>query len=182
MLGNDVVWLADPHNVGRHADLLLVRRVLTPRERLLVQVATDPDRMLWSLWAAKEAAFKAWSRDQRGLKFSPSLFEVVPNPTLGSATVTLGNQSLPVVWEQGPDWVHALAAENPLIVMVRVEKHQGPHESEAVRDLALLVCAELGYAPGTIEETPPLYRPGVGDPLVISLDGPYSAVAVPYLR
>ncbi len=179
-VGNDLVWLEDPQNKGRYADLLLVRRVLTPKERLLVQVSADPDRMLWSLWAAKEAAFKVFCRDVSGTVFSPSRFEVDPGRPGTPASVAFGGRALGVAWLQGPDWVHALAAADPASCFAVVEPWEGGDESRAVRDLALRVLREAGFAPGTITGRPPVYRTADGDiPVSLSHDGPYAAVAFP---
>lgn len=64
-VGNDVVDLVDPRCVGKARDERFLARVLTARERTLVAEAVDPDRTLWTLWAAKEAAFKAVSKATR---------------------------------------------------------------------------------------------------------------------
>jgi phosphopantetheine--protein transferase-like protein len=182
VIGNDVVWLADPQNFGRHADVLLVRRILTARERLLVQISHDPDRMLWSLWAAKEAAYKAWSRSSPGAKFSPASFEVVPEPRSKAATVHHEGWSVPVKWDQGPDWVHAVAADGPTVSRVGARSPGAADsggESAAVRALALRLAAEAGWGPGTIEGRPPEFR-GEGSPRLVSLshDGPYLAACL----
>jgi phosphopantetheine--protein transferase-like protein len=178
-IGNDLVWLADPQNLGRHADRLLLQRVLTPAERLLVTISADPDRMLWSLWAAKEAAYKAWSRDEPGAPFSPVSFEVVPEPRKKNATVRRGDWSIPVTWQQGPDWVHAVACDGP--TLSRVEAHSpATDQSLAVRTLALVLAAEAGWGKGTIEERPPVFRgsDGTVHPVSLSHDGLYGAACV----
>lgn len=152
--------------------------MLTPKERLLVQVSADPDRMLWSLWAAKEAAFKALSREVPDLVFSPSRFEVDPGVQDASASVSFENRALGVVWLQGPAWVHALASAEPQLCSAVVELWQGRDESRAVRDLALRALREAGFAPGTIEGRPPVYRTVDAElPVSLSHDGPYAAVA-----
>lgn len=61
-VGNDVVDLRDPRCIGKARDERFLARILTTRERSLVAEAVDPDRALWTLWAAKEAAFKAVSK------------------------------------------------------------------------------------------------------------------------
>jgi len=177
-LGNDLVWLDDPANRGRYADLLLVRRVLTPKERLLVQVSPDPDRMLWSLWAAKEAAFKAVSRVHPGTVFSPSQFEVHPQRTGAQALVHWQSFSWPVVWTQGPDWVHAVVCDSRVGSVVE-RRGEGVDESVAVRELAIRSLAREGLT-GVIEGRPPVFRSEAGEmPVSLSHDGPYVAVAFP---
>ncbi len=60
-VGNDVVDLHDPDNRGKSGDDRFLGRVFTAEERALIAGAAVPDRLLWSLWAAKEAAYKAVS-------------------------------------------------------------------------------------------------------------------------
>lgn len=183
-LGNDVVWLADPANVGRSNDARLLGRILTPTERLLVAVSPDPDFLLWSLWAAKEAAFKAWSRRRQGA-FSPVSFVVEFSPIEGKARVVKGRWSVPVRWTRGPDWVHALAAGDPGSVVVGVERCESDPSSGA-RTLALRLLADAGGPPEALVcDRPPVFRRGSEGwelPLSLSHDGPYVAAAFRWTR
>jgi len=135
--------------------------------------------MLWSLWAAKEAVFKALSRDIPTLVFSPMAFEVDPAVASGIAVVGWGEARLPVFWRQGPDWVHAWVADEPDLVIVQVEKKVGPgSDSDAVRLLAQTGLLAEGYPLGAIEGLPPVYQTNGGRfPVSLSHDGPYLAVA-----
>ena len=147
----------------------------------MVQVTPEPDRMLWSLWAAKEAAYKAWVRLDPTLVFSPSSFEVILDPVSAGATLRRPGhpEALVVRWSQGPDWVHAVAASGNLRVSAVVRPLSG-NESAAVRSLALQALTEAGYPAGTIDGRPPVYRwEGDETPLSLSHDGPYGAVAFP---
>jgi phosphopantetheinyl transferase (holo-ACP synthase) len=71
VLGNDVVDLEEPRSVGKGTDERFVARVLTKGERAGLDRADDPDLELWSLWVAKEAAFKVVSK----LRGTPPVFE-----------------------------------------------------------------------------------------------------------
>lgn len=71
LIGNDVVDLVEPRTVGKAGDRRFVDRVLAAREREGLASAGDPDLELWSLWAAKEAAYKAVSK----LRGEPPVFE-----------------------------------------------------------------------------------------------------------
>ena len=62
VVGNDVVDLSDPRCSEKHADARFLERVFTAAERRTIVEAGEPDLMLWTLWAAKEAAFKALSK------------------------------------------------------------------------------------------------------------------------
>jgi len=170
------VWLADPQNGGRSADKRLLHRVLTAPERLLVAVSPEPDAMLWSLWAAKEAAYKAWSRSHSGL-FSPASFVVEFAPGLLLARVVKGDWSVAVRWTRGPDWVHALAADVPESVVVRVERADG-EPSESVRRLAVREFSGVGGPAARVIGKPPrLVWEGGEQAVSLSHDGPYVAVA-----
>lgn len=62
-VGVDVVDLADPRCAGKAADERFLARVLAEDERAGVALAAgDPDRALWRLWSAKEAAYKVISK------------------------------------------------------------------------------------------------------------------------
>lgn len=72
-IGNDVVDLEHPRCRTRPPDDRLPRRILTSVERAWLEEALDePSRLrrLWSLWAAKETAFKVVSK----LRGSPPVF------------------------------------------------------------------------------------------------------------
>lgn len=143
-------------------------------------MSDDPDRRLWSLWAAKEAVYKALRRADPGLVFSPARFAVEPETAAGRAVVTYGDHRVSVVWAQGPDWVHALAWTGTVKPVFFVEKRpSGTAESDAVRGLAVRELVRAGYGPGKVEDRPPVYREDSGRefPVSLSHDGPYSAVA-----
>jgi phosphopantetheinyl transferase (holo-ACP synthase) len=64
-LGNDVVDLGHRACRDRHGDDRFLDRVLTPDERGWMEAAPERERRrvrLWSLWAAKETAFKVVSK------------------------------------------------------------------------------------------------------------------------
>lgn len=58
-LGNDVVDLRDPANRGKSRDLRFQEKVFHREEREFIHSSADPESALWTLWAAKEAAWKA---------------------------------------------------------------------------------------------------------------------------
>ena len=51
--------LTDPENRRKGNDARYISRILNPRELEMVSSSPDPDTMLWSLWACKEASYKA---------------------------------------------------------------------------------------------------------------------------
>ena len=180
MTGNDVVWLADPDNVGRHHDLRLTSRILTPGEQSQLAAASDPDRLLWAFWAAKEGAFKAWSQEWPGLVLAPVRFQVEGDPLAGPGMVTLGTKSLPVSWSHGTDWVEAVVGERQEEILRFVETGTGD-AGAGVRALAVRRLVDAGYpAAGVVSGRPPVYWVADIDQqtgLSLSHDGPYWAVS-----
>ena len=75
-IGNDIVDLNHPGNRGKSRDRRFVSRVFTPEERERIDGADAPDAVLWMLWAAKEAAFKAAVKRRQGIPFIPRMYSV----------------------------------------------------------------------------------------------------------
>jgi phosphopantetheine--protein transferase-like protein len=93
VVGNDVVDLSDPRCSEKHADARFLERVFTAAERRTIAVADEPDLMLWTLWAAKEAAFKALSKHLGAPPvFRHRAFEVVLTEQ-GAGRVRFGESS-----------------------------------------------------------------------------------------
>jgi len=122
-LGDDLVDLTRPRTRDRAGDTRLLERVLTEAERARVHErlrdARDPrgaDRLLWALWAAKEAAFKVHTQ-RRG---APPTFAHADYRVHGEPPVEAGERrGVGVAWPGGgcrvaltqrPDTVHAVAA------------------------------------------------------------------------
>lgn len=61
-VGNDIVDLEDPAIAQSHLRERFVARVCCQSERALLAASAEPKVLLWSLFAAKEAAFKAISK------------------------------------------------------------------------------------------------------------------------
>jgi phosphopantetheinyl transferase (holo-ACP synthase) len=77
----DVVDLDATRTTGRSSDERFLSRVFSERERARIQAAPDPDLEVWSLWAAKEAAFKViYKARSEPPVFHHARFEVVDDP------------------------------------------------------------------------------------------------------
>lgn len=76
-VGNDVVDLKDPDNQGKSGDDRFLGRVFTEKERDRITRAACPDRLLWALWAAKEAAYKAVSRGDPTVSSLPRRYDIL---------------------------------------------------------------------------------------------------------
>ncbi len=77
LVGNDVVDFAAPGNVGKSGDSRFCRRVFTAEEQALIAGSTCPDELLWTIWAAKEAAYKAVSRDDPAVSSVPRCYQII---------------------------------------------------------------------------------------------------------
>lgn len=75
-VGNDVVDLAAPGNIGKSSDARFCGRVFTAEERDWIAGAALPDALLWAIWAAKEAAYKAVSRDDPAVCSVPRRYKI----------------------------------------------------------------------------------------------------------
>ena len=76
-LGNDIVSLkqAGIQNKSRHSRFL--DRVFTSSEQSAIANSSNPDAILWMMWAAKEAAYKVISKIQPLPIFAHKKFEVI---------------------------------------------------------------------------------------------------------
>ena len=119
-VGNDVVDLKEPENIGKSRDDRFLGRVFTAGERERIASAPSPDTLLWSLWAAKEAAYKVVSSADPAVCSIPRRYRVVLD---GEDATRVTRKSVrlagKVITPRGElvlevavsaDWVHALAA------------------------------------------------------------------------
>jgi phosphopantetheine--protein transferase-like protein len=134
-VGNDIVDLAAPGNLGKSGDNRFCGRVFTAEELALISGAPRPDALLWALWAAKEAAFKAVSHSDPAVCSIPRQYRVVleTGNATGSAARLAGKvitprEELALRVTLTADWVHALAAgseEDLERIRQRVESLEG---------------------------------------------------------
>ena len=118
-VGNDVVDLTNPAGIGKSRDIRFIRRVFTSAEKALIQGSANPDRMLWSLWAAKEAAYKAMRKSRPYVSSVPRSYYVVPwsreadSPLIGTVETPAGIAFARFFHEEKT--VHAIAVtEHPV--------------------------------------------------------------------
>lgn len=156
-VGNDVIDLAASGNPGKNADDRFRNRVFTDDEQTLISGAARPDTLLWTLWAAKEAAFKAVRRNHPGIHSIPRQYRVILDTDHTSGTETslagkvvtpIGNLALRI--ELTAEWVHALAAGSEQDISrlrQRVEPMEGTEDSTDpsafVRKFLLLELADI---------------------------------------
>jgi hypothetical protein len=144
MVGNDVVDLGDREVLEGPSHPRFDARVFSAGERVLLQRSPRPELLRWTLWAAKEAAYKlARKRDAR-VVFSPRSFAVTLEGQ-DRAVVRHGGLSLAVRIAAAGRALHALALEadppgERLVWAVAPRRRDDP--SRAARRLAARVLAE----------------------------------------
>ncbi|NNF16976.1 MAG: 4-phosphopantetheinyl transferase family protein [Gammaproteobacteria bacterium] len=179
-LGNDVVDLGSACNRSSATNPHYVNRVLADPELELLDIADDRHLAFWALWAAKEAAYKALTKDQPELAFIHRHFVVESETPLTSSEhrttatgqVCHGRQKIPVLWEWTPDWIHCITTSSaePARYSVGTIRKLGSNasfvkmqqsgnlsdESIAARLLALSLLAQSGWNDVQVD------RPAIG--------------------
>ncbi len=115
-IGNDVVNLSDSQARAKSGNIRFLNRVFTQNEQDLICRSIDPDLAVWSLWAAKESAYKAISKKRIGITSSPRKYEIKldSSPRHGFLTGAAITPAEPVFFNlfSGTDFVHCVAAES----------------------------------------------------------------------
>lgn len=105
-VGNDVVDLDDPAIADSHLRPRFLARVCAPSERAMIAAAVEPKVLLWSLFAAKEAAFKVVVKLGPRPVFAHRAFVVSPD----LRSVRYGERVVPVWIDVQGACVHAVAS------------------------------------------------------------------------
>jgi phosphopantetheinyl transferase (holo-ACP synthase) len=94
LIGNDIVDLTDPQNMGKSRDTRFVNRVFGPAEQELISRAENQDAVLWALWAGKEAAYKLVKKRDPSATSVPRLYKVSLDCAEGSVGLSPGSDAL----------------------------------------------------------------------------------------
>lgn len=138
-VGNDVVDLRDPEARPGAVHPRFDARVFTSCERARIRAAAAAERVRWSLWAAKESAFKVARKLDDGLPFHPRRFVVRELARDRAAVVHQAAGRFRVWLDEARDWIHATAVPGD-----QDEVPTGPPLSAlAVLDEARASAAEL---------------------------------------
>ena len=186
MIGNDVVDLADAETRESAIHARFDARVFAPSERRALARAGDRTRLRWSLWAAKEATYKAGRRVDPALGFSPASFVVERGDDGRGIVVSAAGRFAVDVAVDGA-CLHAVATSGPealrAAVRAAVRANAAGDASAAVRRFALADAARrLGVDPArsTIETSGRLPWLRVGErriPLSLSHHGSWIGYA-----
>jgi hypothetical protein len=177
MLGDDVVDLRDPEAAPGATHPRFDERVFGAAERALIGDGDFASALRWTLWAAKESAFKAARRIDPRAAFSPARF-VVRLADGGGASVIRDGRRFAVRIVRRDDAVHAAAVAQPALAAdLLVESARVPADdpSAAVRRFALdrlADCLPIDRARLAIagwRKVPLLLVDGRPSPVVVSL-------------
>lgn len=78
-IGNDIVDLLDPQAQHKWSKPRFLSKICSVDEQQLILSASDPHTTLWTLWACKEAAFKAIQKENNNARFIPNQYVCTPN-------------------------------------------------------------------------------------------------------
>lgn len=117
-VGNDVVDLDDPHNALAHLRARFVERVCREAERAQLATSATPHTLLWSFFAAKEAAFKVVAKLAPPPPFAHRRFVV----SADLRSVRYEGRELFLVVEVGERYVHAIASTHEATPLRAVER------------------------------------------------------------
>jgi phosphopantetheinyl transferase (holo-ACP synthase) len=180
------VDLSDPRNRGKSRDLPFMQRVFTPSERDRIAGSENPDRELWTLWAAKETAYKVLSKSLPSLSSAPGLFAVTlssPGPSAvrsealrGKVACLSGRVAIRIY--RSDEYAHCVGtdedinlAEGIIVQVIRLADGTGasplPDESRLTRDAAAQrLSAHLDLKAEEIEIRRIKKDRGLGPPVV----------------
>ncbi|MCX5834186.1 MAG: 4'-phosphopantetheinyl transferase superfamily protein [Deltaproteobacteria bacterium] len=178
--------LSEPRNRGKSRDLRFKQRVFTPSERDEIAGSENPDRELWTLWAAKETAYKVLSKSSPSLSSAPGLFAVTfspPSPSAPRSEVIRGTVACPfgrvaVRICRTDEYVHCVGAEENADLLESIigqvirlvsakDASPLPDESRLTRDAAVQgLSAHLGLKAEEIEIRRIKKDRGLGPPVV----------------
>jgi len=114
-VGNDIVDLKTPATQDKSSDLRFINRVFTAHEQETIHSSKVANRTLWVLWAAKETAYKLYSKVAGPPVFSHRSFQCAIEKTNEqqsdfSIAVSYENEKIPVEVVTTPEYVHATSA------------------------------------------------------------------------
>jgi phosphopantetheinyl transferase (holo-ACP synthase) len=144
-----------------HRHVRYLDRVCTPQEAVAIRCSVDPVRALATIWAAKEAAFKFFSKQLALAHFVPKKFGFQLQNPVGNLGASPMEQTVSMYYEglkaeislfSTENWVHAVAASPAVEILWQVRevdkcllgKRKANNESEAVRYLTRTLLDELG--------------------------------------
>lgn len=115
-VGNDIVDITSVEILNKFHDRRFLQRVFTPAEIACLDGCKRPDLVLWFLWSAKEAAYKALKKYDESAVFAHRQFKVQfedSNPTelyqYKVATLLYHDIRFKITWASSQEWIHCNA-------------------------------------------------------------------------
>jgi len=155
MVGNDVVDLQDLETQSKALHPRFDARVMSPSERDRLDAAPDPRPLRWTLWAAKESAYKLARRSHRSMVFAHAKFETDLDDH-GHGRVRLDDWSCTVAVKRKGSALHCIAAPDSVGGIVSGVDRLAPDldPSNGARKLAIGAVAEhLSVEPASLAIT-----------------------------
>ena len=149
LVGNDVVDLNDPESQPEALHARFDARVFTFAEREALSASGSVHELRWTLWAAKESAYKVAKKLDASVRFLPRDF-LVRQVGEGRAVVMHETGPFEVRLDRTDEWVHVVATltvadvpstHRPVSAGVERLEVPGTGPSRTVRER---VCAALG--------------------------------------
>jgi phosphopantetheinyl transferase (holo-ACP synthase) len=145
MVGNDVIDLGDREVIEGPTHPRFDQRVFAAAERALLRSSRSPGLLRWTLWSAKEAAYKLARKRNSRVIFSPRRF-VVDLEQADRARIHHGSIEFTVRIASAGHALHALAQDagrgDDRLVWAVEPKGRDADPSRAARALAARVLGE----------------------------------------
>lgn len=192
LVGNDIVDLDTSRVSHRQGYERFMKRAFSDAEARHIAAASDPHRHLWSLWAAKETAYKIMVKASPDIPAWPSRYETflaepVSGPGFLEGVVRSPRGTVAVRVHSGDGHVHCIGTsgrkeslEEIACGTGRVPGGGGDIESASTAARSLIVgelSRELGISPRRMSIVRPRGRRGLLHPLLL-IDGKQSAVDI----
>lgn len=179
MIGNDVIDLTDPGAAGKSRDRRFMERVFTPRERRAILDHEERDLCLWSLWAGKEASYKALRKLHHSLTAVPKRYEIALLPTAG-VWPTGGIAHTPrgpilLSFSGGNGYVHCIAGTEDASMdgviwdVLETDREEASPKAQSMRVRSMVIHAAarcLNESPEAMEIIRTRERRGLGPPML----------------
>ena len=159
LVGNDVVDLHDPESRPEALHPRFDVRVFTPDELEALSTSASAHPLRWTLWAAKESAYKVAKKLDPAVRFLPRDF-VVEQIAEGRALVMHATGPFDVRLYRTDQWVSAVAhpsrtrgpfSAGPINTAVERLATDGADPSRTVRDFARAALAStMNLPPGQV--------------------------------